>query len=208
MKSLRRQKAIGKNCPADAETTAQSENPEQMANGPMYRRRSLGQAIIVVQEIPASGGVRAFRHSAHSRCAQPLEQGLALSRAGRPRLDRRKPHHCMTMPRQHNLVAGLRPSNKMVKCALASLIGTFMACRIPLLQAPPQKSWSRLSPKSSCWIWSRPVAWRKVILGGPAARPRPPAPRGLPRRPLSSAHWSRGGARTRCFRSSPCVRAR
>src|ERR1700689_3040639 len=35
------------------------------------------------------------------------------------------------------------------------------------------------------------------------AQPRWPARRALPRRPAPSAHWSRGGARTRCFRLLP-----
>src|ERR1700693_1833901 len=47
-----------------------------------------------------------------------------------------------------------------------------------------------------------------LILGGLEAQPRWLAPRALPRRPSRLAHWSLGGARTRCFRLLPCVRGR
>ena len=48
----------------------------------------------------------------------------------------------------------------------------------------------------------------EIILGGLEAQPRWLAPRALPRRPSRLAHWSLGGARTRCFRLLPCVRER
>ena len=41
--------------------------------------------------------------------------------------------------------------------------------------------------------------------GGLEAQPRWPARQAPPRRPALSAHWSRGGAPTRCFRLLPCV---
>ena len=92
---------------------------------------------------------------------------------------------------------------RSVRCALASLIGTFMVCRTPCPRRPRGKSWARLSSKSS-----QSTCLRDFIIGGPAARPRSPAPRALPRRPSWSAHWSRGGAKIPCFRSPPCARQR
>lgn len=96
---------------------------------------------------------------------------------------------------------------RSVRRALASLIGTFIACRTPRRGWPRRKSWSGPGAKSSLLAKVRPRPAR-VILAGQEAQPRWPAPRALPRRSSPSAHWSRGGARTRCFRLLPCVQER
>ncbi len=149
-------------------------------------------------------GVRTIVFSCTPKKPQPLEGRFALLLARRPQWDRRQPHDRTPMTRQDDLVPGLRPSNKIGQMRFGFADRNIHALSNPL---PPvgrwQKSWARLSSKSS-----HSTRRRERIIGGPVARPRSPASRALPRRPSSSAHWSRGGAETPCFRSPPCVRQR
>ena len=136
--------------------------------------------------------------------SQPVEGRFALLLGRRPQWNRRQPHDWTPMTRQDDLVPSLGPSNKIGQMRFGFADRNIHGLSNLL---PPVGRGGNLGLDFRL-NQARARARRELIPGGPAARPRSPAPRALPRRPSSSAHWSPGGAKTPCFRSPPCVRQR